>query len=71
MKKCCYDCEFIIDKDSRFCACGLTMYAGGYVSMILTDPKETVKSPCPLVTGNITMEAYEKYRKELGKRGIT
>lgn len=47
-EKCCYDCEFILDKDSRFCACGLTLYGGMFVSMILIDPRTGVKNPCPL-----------------------
>lgn len=38
--------------------------------MILTDPKDSVKITCPLETGRITLEAYEKYGKALEKRGF-
>lgn len=69
-EKCCYDCEFCLDKDGRFPACGLTLYAGAFASMILTDPKKGVKITCPLETGRITLEAYEKYGKALEKRGF-
>lgn len=69
-EKCCYDCEFCLDKDGRFPACGLTLYAGAFVSMILTDPRKGVKITCPLETGQITLEAYEKYGKALEKRGF-
>lgn len=70
-EKCCYDCEFCLDKDGRFPACGLTFYGGMFVSMILTDPKKGVKNPCPLETKNITTEAYERYKEKLNKRGIS
>lgn len=66
-KKNCYECEFCIDKNTKYPACGLTEYAGGYVSLILMDPKKGVKTPCPLNTGRITTEAYKKYEKELEK----
>ena len=69
-EKCCYDCEFILDKDSRFCSCGLTLYGGMFTSMILIDPRTGVKNPCPLEKGNITLEAYERYKETLEKRGI-
>ena len=69
-EKCCYDCEFCIGKDSKFPACGLTKYAGGFYSMILTDPRKGVKPTCPLQTGQITLEAYEKYKEALEKRGF-
>lgn len=38
--------------------------------MILTDPKKSVKITCPLETGRITLEAYEKYGEALEKRGF-
>ena len=66
----CYDCEFCLDKDSRFCSCGLTLYAETFTSMILIDPRTGVENPCPLKTGEITLEAHERYKEALEKRGI-
>lgn len=67
--KCCYDCQFCGDKDTRFAYCGLTLYAGMFASMILTDPKETVKLPCPLENNTITLEAWQKYEEQLREMG--
>lgn len=68
--KCCYDCEFCGDKDTRFPYCGLTLYAGGFASMTLGSIREEIQNWCPLINGNITTEAYERYKEELEKRGI-
>lgn len=66
----CYDCEFCIEKDGRYPACGLTLYGGMFVSMLLTDPKKGRKNPCPLETGRITLEACDKYKEALERRGF-
>lgn len=61
----CYECEFCEERDTRFPYCGLTIYGGGFASMILGNQQEETKLPCPLRTGNITLEAEEKYREQL------
>ena len=64
-EKCCYYCKFCLVRDSRFCSCGLTLYGGMFTSMILIDPRTGVKNLCPLEKGNITLEAYERYKEAL------
>nr|WP_315101371.1 hypothetical protein [uncultured Catonella sp.] len=69
-ERCCYDCEFCRNKNTKFPYCDLTIN-DIHVSMVLGDIKTEKQNWCPLEERKfITVKSYRKHEAALRKRGI-